>query len=168
MYVWDFQLLFSLFCVCMYLYPRVCIYMTFFYWVKPTYTHTHTLTHVCIYRCVCRVFPHLSQDFHLSRDVNHLKIVFSFQLFIYCGTCSHSICQAALKIQLQKKYTQINCKQQRHVGGVLLKVSQKSLFHQMILEIFNFHFCRFSRTQIFKASKITSSNRNRNRKDLLF
>lgn len=44
-----------------------------------------------------------SQDFHLCRDVNHLKIVFSFQLFIYCGTCSHSICQQpALKIQQRK------------------------------------------------------------------
>lgn len=31
----------------------------------------------------------------LRLSVNHLKIVFSFQLFIYCGTCSHSICHAA-------------------------------------------------------------------------
>lgn len=53
--------------------------------------HPHTVAYCNIAYVWCSVC--LCACLRLS--VNHLKIVFSFQLFIYCGTCSHSICHAA-------------------------------------------------------------------------
>lgn len=70
--------------VCLSIRLSVDLYaLQLFYWV--THTHTHTCQRAGG-ACVC--------VWLLS--VNHLKIVFSFQLFIYCGTCSHSICHAAI------------------------------------------------------------------------